>query len=103
MISIMEIVDNTFILIVPRAIAAGLSDSLFWWESPRRPFPRFLGGARTRLRPRALIARSPARRGDALGVVHWIALGRYGDVVATAELRPVSRAVGERDERPATR
>jgi Domain of unknown function (DUF4396) len=31
-ITIMEIVDNAFILIVPGAIAAGLSDALFWWS-----------------------------------------------------------------------
>ena len=31
-IATMEIVDNTFILLVPGAIAAGLSDSLFWWS-----------------------------------------------------------------------
>jgi Domain of unknown function (DUF4396) len=31
-ITTMEIVDNTFILIVPGAIAAGLSDALFWWS-----------------------------------------------------------------------
>jgi hypothetical protein len=31
-ISIMEIVDNAFILIIPGAIAAGLTDSLFWWS-----------------------------------------------------------------------
>jgi hypothetical protein len=31
-ITTMEIVDNAFILIVPGAIAAGLSDSLFWWS-----------------------------------------------------------------------
>jgi hypothetical protein len=31
-ITIMEIVDNAFILIVPGAIAAGLTDSLFWWS-----------------------------------------------------------------------
>jgi uncharacterized membrane protein YbjE (DUF340 family) len=31
-ISMMEIVDNGFILIVPGAIAAGLGDSLFWWS-----------------------------------------------------------------------
>jgi hypothetical protein len=28
----MELVDNAFILIVPGALAAGLSDSLFWWS-----------------------------------------------------------------------
>jgi uncharacterized membrane protein YbjE (DUF340 family) len=31
-ISVMEIVDNAFILIVPGAIAAGLGDALFWWS-----------------------------------------------------------------------
>src|SRR3982751_2493419 len=31
-ISMMEIVDNGFILIVPGAIEAGLGDSLFWWS-----------------------------------------------------------------------
>ena len=28
----MEIVDNAFIVIVPGALAAGLTDSLFWWS-----------------------------------------------------------------------
>jgi hypothetical protein len=31
-IATMEVVDNAFILIVPGALAAGLSDSLFWWS-----------------------------------------------------------------------
>ena len=31
-ITVMEIVDNAFILIVPGAMAAGLSDFLFWWS-----------------------------------------------------------------------
>jgi Na+-driven multidrug efflux pump len=31
-ITVMEIVDNLFILIVPGAIAAGLDDPLFWWS-----------------------------------------------------------------------
>jgi hypothetical protein len=31
-ITVMEIVDNAFILVVPGAIAAGLSDALFWWS-----------------------------------------------------------------------
>ena len=31
-ITTMEIVDNAFILIVPGAIAAGLTDALFWWS-----------------------------------------------------------------------
>jgi hypothetical protein len=31
-IATMEIVDNAFILVVPGALAAGLSDALFWWS-----------------------------------------------------------------------
>lgn len=31
-IATMELIDNAFILLVPGAIAAGLSDSLFWWS-----------------------------------------------------------------------
>ena len=31
-ITTMKIVDNAFILLVPGAIAAGLTDSLFWWS-----------------------------------------------------------------------
>jgi hypothetical protein len=31
-IATMEVVDNTFILIVPGATAAGLTDGLFWWS-----------------------------------------------------------------------
>jgi hypothetical protein len=31
-ITTMEIVDNAFILLVPGAIAAGLTDGLFWWS-----------------------------------------------------------------------
>ena len=31
-IATMEIVDNLFILVVPGALAAGLTDSLFWWS-----------------------------------------------------------------------
>jgi Domain of unknown function (DUF4396) len=31
-IAVMEIVDNAFILVVPGAIAATLSDALFWWS-----------------------------------------------------------------------
>jgi uncharacterized membrane protein YbjE (DUF340 family) len=31
-IATMELVDNAFILAVPRAIDAGLGDSLFWWS-----------------------------------------------------------------------
>ena len=31
-ITTMEIIDNAFILIVPGAMAAGLTDGLFWWS-----------------------------------------------------------------------
>lgn len=31
-IATMEVVDNAFILAVPGAMAAGLSDALFWWS-----------------------------------------------------------------------
>ncbi len=31
-IATMELVDNAFILLVPGAIAAGLTDGLFWWS-----------------------------------------------------------------------
>jgi hypothetical protein len=31
-IAVMETVDNAFILVVPGAIAAGLTDGLFWWS-----------------------------------------------------------------------
>ena len=31
-IATMELVDNGFILLVPGALAAGLSDGLFWWS-----------------------------------------------------------------------
>jgi hypothetical protein len=31
-IGVMELVDSAFILLVPGAMAAGLSDGLFWWS-----------------------------------------------------------------------
>jgi hypothetical protein len=31
-IATMELVDNAFLLVVPGALAAGLSDGLFWWS-----------------------------------------------------------------------
>ncbi len=31
-ITTMEIVDNAFILLVPGALAAGLTETLFWWS-----------------------------------------------------------------------
>ena len=31
-ISVMELVDNLFVLAVPGALAAGLADGIFWWS-----------------------------------------------------------------------
>jgi hypothetical protein len=31
-IATMELIDNAFLLVVPGAMAAGLSDGLFWWS-----------------------------------------------------------------------
>jgi hypothetical protein len=31
-ISLMELVDNVFVLVVPGALAAGLGDAIFWWS-----------------------------------------------------------------------
>jgi hypothetical protein len=31
-ISVMELVDNLFVLVVPGALAAGLGDAIFWWS-----------------------------------------------------------------------
>ena len=31
-ITVMEIMDNAFIVAVPNALAAGLGDALFWWS-----------------------------------------------------------------------
>ena len=31
-VAVMELVDNAFLLVVPGALAAGLTDSLFWWS-----------------------------------------------------------------------
>jgi hypothetical protein len=31
-IGVMEVIDNAFILLVPGAIEAGLSEALFWWS-----------------------------------------------------------------------
>ena len=31
-ISLMELVDNLFVLLIPGALAAGLGDAIFWWS-----------------------------------------------------------------------
>jgi Domain of unknown function (DUF4396) len=61
-ITVMEIVDNGFILLVPGAMAAGLSDALFWWSLAVSLFIAFWAAFPVN---RALIARG---RGHA--VVH---------------------------------
>jgi hypothetical protein len=61
-ITVMEIVDNGFILLVPGAMAAGLGDSLFWWSLAVGLFIAFWAAFPVN---RALIARG---RGHA--VVH---------------------------------
>src|SRR6185437_16850687 len=61
-ITVMEIVDNGFVLLVPGAMAAGLGDSLFWWSLAVSLFIAFWAAFPVN---RALIARG---RGHA--VVH---------------------------------
>jgi len=61
-ITVMEIVDNGFILLVPGAMAAGLGDGLFWWSLAVSLFIAFWAAFPVN---RALIARG---RGHA--VVH---------------------------------
>jgi len=61
-ITVMEIVDNGFVLLVPGAMAAGLSDFLFWWSLAVSLFIAFWAAFHVN---RALIARG---RGHA--VVH---------------------------------
>jgi hypothetical protein len=61
-ITVMEIVDNGFVLLVPGAMAAGLSDFLFWWSLAVSLFIAFWAAFPVN---RALIARG---RGHA--VVH---------------------------------
>jgi Domain of unknown function (DUF4396) len=61
-ITVMEIVDNGFILLVPGAMAAGLGDFLFWWSLAVGLFIAFWAALPVN---RALIARG---RGHA--VVH---------------------------------
>jgi hypothetical protein len=61
-ITVMEIVDNSFVLLVPGAMAAGLGDFLFWWSLAVSLFIAFWAAFPVN---RALIARG---RGHA--VVH---------------------------------
>jgi Domain of unknown function (DUF4396) len=61
-ITVMEIVDNGFVLLVPGAMAAGLGDFLFWWSLAVSLFIAFWAAFPVN---RALIARG---RGHA--VVH---------------------------------
>jgi hypothetical protein len=40
-IAVMEVVDNSFVLLVPGAMEAGLGDFLFWWSLGVRLFIAF--------------------------------------------------------------
>jgi hypothetical protein len=54
-ITIMEAIDNAFVLAVPGAIHAGLGDPLFWWP--------LLGGFALAFGPAFLVNRANIRRG----------------------------------------
>jgi hypothetical protein len=58
----MELVDNAFILLVPGALAAGLSHPLFWLEPRPQPRDRLRNHGPSEPRPDCTRSRS---RGDA--------------------------------------
>ena len=61
-ISVMEAVDNLFVLVVPGALNAGLGDGLFWWS--------ILAGFAIAFVPATLINRWLIARGKGHAVVH---------------------------------
>ena len=61
-ISVMELVDNLFVLAVPGAINAGLGDSLFWWS--------IVAGFAIAFVPATLVNRWLIARGKGHAVVH---------------------------------
>jgi Domain of unknown function (DUF4396) len=63
-IAVMELVDNAFVLLVPGAMAAGLTDSLFWWSLAAGLVLAFVAALPVN---RALIARG---RGHAVAHAH---------------------------------
>jgi hypothetical protein len=61
-ISVMELVDNLFVLVVPGAINAGLGDALFWWS--------IIAGFAIAFIPATLVNRWLIARGKGHAVVH---------------------------------
>jgi hypothetical protein len=61
-ISVMELVDNAFVLVIPGAIAAGLGDPLFWWS--------IIVGFAVAFVPATLVNRWLIARGKGHAVVH---------------------------------
>jgi hypothetical protein len=61
-ISVMELVDNLFVLVVPGALAAGLGDAIFWWS--------ILIGFAIAFIPATLVNRWLIARGKGHAVVH---------------------------------
>jgi hypothetical protein len=91
-ISIMEIVDNAFILIVPGAIAGRPDRLALLVEPPRRPLPRVLGGV-----SRQSLADRPgpqARQDEDRGEDR-----RQGKVRALVLLSPSADQMNGRDDR----
>jgi hypothetical protein len=61
-ITVMEIVDNLFVLVVPGAINAGLGDAKFWWS--------IIAGFAIAFVPAVLVNRWLIARGKGHAVVH---------------------------------
>jgi Domain of unknown function (DUF4396) len=61
-ISLMELVDNLFVLAVPGALAAGLGDAIFWWS--------IIVGFAIAFIPATLVNRWLIARGKGHAVVH---------------------------------
>ena len=61
-ISVMEAVDNLFVVVVPGALAAGLGDGLFWWS--------IAAGFAIAFLPTVLVNRWLIARGKGHAVMH---------------------------------
>ena len=61
-ISVMEAVDNLFVLLIPGALNAGLGDGLFWWS--------IIAGFAIAFAPATLVNRWLIARGKGHAVVH---------------------------------
>src|SRR4051794_1168013 len=69
-ISVMEAVDNLFVLIVPGAINAGLGDAKFWWS--------IIAGFAIAFIPATFVNRWLIARGKGHAVVHEYHHGHHG-------------------------